>query len=54
MTLSGGEKQKGQLVHQTDDKATISEALIEQVYEVKAQKWFNTDKAQEMWQFRLL
>ena len=53
MTLSGGEKQKGQLVHQTDDKATISESLIEQVYEVKVQKWFDGHKAQEMWQFRL-
>ena len=43
--------QTGKLVFETADKEKISENLIENVYEVKARKYFGGEERQEMWRF---
>ena len=45
--------QHGQLIHQTADKQTISESLIESIYEVKARKQIDKESKEETWRFRL-
>jgi iron complex transport system ATP-binding protein len=45
--------ERGKLVFQTPDKKAISEALVEQVYGVKARKWLDMEGEQDVWQFRL-
>lgn len=44
---------QGELVYHTKQKQTISESLLEQIYEVKALKWTNADQSKDLWQFRL-